>query len=251
MKASLSRHVISVGLGLVMVTTAFGQLPEKNFEVPSDFVATEVQVFEAIRTAKIAEPAEDTVETAEDTVPGPALPVFEKPVTTAKPQNQNYVRPSSKVRFNRYVKSIFGPSALLGNAASAGWGTITNSPEEWEKNTGGFARRFASGFGSGVIKKTTMYGLDEALKFDSHFYKSKNRSTGAKVKNALISPVTAYNKNGNRVIGVPRIVGTYTSAIIARETWYPDRYDYKDGLKSGTISLGMNAAFNLVKEFVF
>ena len=38
------------------------------------------------------------------------------------------------------------------------------------------------------------------------------------------------------------------ASIIAAETWYPKRYDFKDGLKSGTFSLGMNAAFNLVKE---
>jgi hypothetical protein len=63
--------------------------------------------------------------------------------------------------------------------------------------------------------------------------------------------VTARNENGKRVLGFPRIVGTYSAAVIARETWYPDRYTWKDGMKSGTISLGFNAAFNLVKEFVW
>ncbi len=69
--------------------------------------------------------------------------------------------------------------------------------------------------------------------------------------NALLSPVTARDKNGKRVVGIPRIVGTYTGSIIAAETWYPARYDYKDGLKSGTYSLGMNAVFDLIKEFVW
>jgi hypothetical protein len=49
---------------------------------------------------------------------------------------------------------------------------------------------------------------------------------------------------------VPNLVGTYASNVIANEVWYPDRYDWKDGLRSGTISLGFNAAFNLVKEFI-
>ena len=95
-----------------------------------------------------------------------------------------------------------------------------------------------------------MYGLDEALKYDSKFYRSRDRSLSSRIGNALISPVTARNKRGKRVIGLPRILGTYTSNVVAAETWYPSRYTYKDGLRSGTISLGMNAAFNLAKEFV-
>jgi hypothetical protein len=53
------------------------------------------------------------------------------------------------------------------------------------------------------------------------------------------------------VVGIPNLAGTYTSGIIAREAWYPDRYDWKDGVRSGTISLGFSAAFNLFKEFVW
>ena len=102
-----------------------------------------------------------------------------------------------------------------------------------------------------VIINTVIYGLDESFKLDSSYYRSKDKSVGGKVKNALISPVTARDKNGNRVFGFPRVVGTYTASIVAAETWYPARYNYKDGLKSGTISLGMNAAFNLVKEFIW
>ena len=41
-----------------------------------------------------------------------------------------------------------------------------------------------------------------------------------------------------------------TAAIVASETWYPKRYNYVDGLKSGSFSLGMNVAFNLVKEII-
>jgi hypothetical protein len=135
--------------------------------------------------------------------------------------------------------------------ATAGISTWRNSPEEWGTKWEGFGRRVASNFGKNAIKQTTKFGIDEALKIDSHFYRSQNKSVGARVGNALISPVTARNRNGRRVIGVSNLVGTYGSNIIARETWYPDRYNWKDGVKSGTISLGFNAAFNLFKEFVW
>jgi hypothetical protein len=161
-----------------------------------------------------------------------------------------YVRPDKKKRQKDYFKSLFGPVALARLAVGAGISTARNSPEEWGGQWEGFGRRVASSFGKKVIKQTTIFALDESFKLDSKFYRSQNRSFGAKVKNALISPFTARRENGTRVFGFPRIVGTYTSSIIAAETWYPKRYSYKNGLRSGTISLGLNAAFNLFKEFI-
>lgn len=167
------------------------------------------------------------------------------------PPQTGYVRPGRKDRFDNYIKSMFGPVALGKTALSAGWGTWRNSPEEWGDNWEGFGRRAASSMGKGIIKNTVRYGLDEALKYDSSFYRSEKKDVGSRVLNALLSPVIARDKNGKRVVGIPRIVGTYTGSIIAAETWYPDRYNYKDGLKSGTYSLGMNAVFDLIKEFVW
>lgn len=52
------------------------------------------------------------------------------------------------------------------------------------------------------------------------------------------------------MISVPRFAGAYTGAIVAREAWYPERYSYKDGLRSGTRSLLSGFAINLAREFV-
>lgn len=146
---------------------------------------------------------------------------------------------------------MVGPVALARTVGTAGIATWRNSPEEWGTKWEGFGKRVASNFGRNVIKQTTIYGLDEALKVDSSYYRAKNKGVGGKIKNALISPIAARNREGKRVVGVPRLVGTYGAAIISREVWYPDRFDWKDGVRSGTISLGFNAAFNLVKEFIW
>jgi len=179
--------------------------------------------------------------------PSPTPDTTMSPTSTVSAQ---YVRPTAKTRFNRYLGSMFGPTALAKRVVSAGWSTWRNSPEEWGPHWEGFGKRFASGTGKTIIKSTVQYSLEEAFKLDSHYYRSKNKSVGARVRNALISPVTARDENGKRVFGFPRIIGTYTGSIVAAETWYPDRYSWKNGVRSGTISLGMNAAFNLVKEFI-
>jgi hypothetical protein len=165
--------------------------------------------------------------------------------------NGTYARPSADRRFKRYVNGVVGPLALARTVATAGIATWRNSPEEWGDNWEGFGRRVASNLGRSAVKGTTVYVLDEALKLDSAFYRSHKKDFGSRFSNALLSTVTARRPSGKRAIGVPRLVGTYTASIVAYETWYPRRYDFKDGLRSGTISLGFNAAFNLVKEFVW
>lgn len=167
------------------------------------------------------------------------------------PLQTTYKRPTGKQRFDRYVKSIFGPTALARTVVRAGYSTWRNSPVEWGDKWEGFGRRVASGLGKNAIKQTTIYALDETFKLDSRFYRSRKKDFGSRLANALLSPVTARTASGKRVFGFPRLAGTYASSIIAYETWYPRRYNYKDGLKSATISLGFNAAFNVFKEFVW
>jgi hypothetical protein len=205
--------------------------------------------FAAVSQAEQPKTVSQTTVSESDT--DKAQPDISAPQSPSQPQANGYVRPDAKTRQKRFVNSLVGPMALAKNVAWAGIGTWRNSPEEWGPHWEGFGRRVASNFGKNAIKQTTIYGLDEAFKLDSHFYRSENKSVGARIKNALISPVTARKPNGKRVIGFPRIVGTYTSSIVAAETWYPSRFDYQDGLKSGTMSLGMNAVFNLVKEFIW
>ena len=182
---------------------------------------------------------------SQDPSPTPTPDANSQPTTTA------YVRPDAKTRFKRYVNGMVGPVALGKQVVGAGYGTWRNSPEEWGGQWEGFGKRLASGFGKNLIKQTTTYTLDEALKLDSHYYRSTKKDVGSKIKNALLSPVTARTSSGKRVIGVPRLVGTYTASIVAAETWYPARYDWKDGAKSATFSLGISAAYNLFKEFVW
>ena len=172
------------------------------------------------------------------------------PSVEARPAN-GYTRPDAETRRERFINSTVGPIALGRQVATAGISTWRNSPEEWGTKWEGFGRRVASNFGKNAIKQSMKFGLDEAFKLDSHYYRSKDKSTGARIRNALISPVTARDKNGKRRIGVPNLVGTYGANVIVRETWYPDGYDWKDGVRSGTISLGFAAAFNLFKEFVW
>lgn len=169
---------------------------------------------------------------------------------TKQATTSDYVFPTPRERFRRYIKSTIGPTRLAFTAASAGINQWTNHPEEWGQGAKGYGRRFASGMGENAIRQTVIYGLDSAMGLDSGFERSKREGFFPRLKDALIQNVTSRTKKGNRVISVPRLAGVYTGAIVARETWYPDRYSYKDGLRSGTKSLLTGFGINLVREFV-
>ena len=174
--------------------------------------------------------------------------------TTQQSGNQasssDYVFPTPKERFKRYVSSTIGPTRLGWSAATAGINQWTNHPEEWEQGMKGYGRRFASSLGQNAIQQTVTYGLDSAMGLDTGFQRSKREGFFPRLKDALLQNVTSRTKSGKRVVSVPRLAGVYTGSIVARETWYPERYSYKDGLRAGTKNLLTGFGINLVREFV-
>jgi hypothetical protein len=113
----------------------------------------------------------------------------------------------------------------------------------------GYGKRFASSFGRSAIQQTVTYGLDEALGVDSGFHRSGSEGFGPRLKHAFLETITSRTKSGNRILSVPKLAGVYTGAIVATETWYPERYSYKDGLRMGTGTLLTNFGINIVREF--
>ena len=172
--------------------------------------------------------------------------VYQQTTTT-----QDYVFPTHRERFNRYLKSTVGPFRLAWSAGAAGVDQWRDHPEEWGQGMKGFGRRYASNLGQNAIQQTVTYGLDEAFGLDTGFKKSTREGFGNRLKDALIQNVTSRTKSGKRVVSAPRFAGAYSGAIISREPWYPERYSYKDGLRAGTGNLLTGFGINLLREFVF
>jgi hypothetical protein len=162
-----------------------------------------------------------------------------------------YVRAPTKERFRDYVRNIVGPYSLLGTAIFAGIFQYRDLPPEWENDSKGYARRFASALGILAINETTVYALDEAFKLDSDYYKSTKKTFKGRLQDSIVNTFMARKPDGKRVFGFPRIAGNYSSAIIADTTWYPKRFGVKDGIVDGTYSIGVDVLFNIAREFLF
>jgi len=174
----------------------------------------------------------------------------DKTDAAAQDPYNNYKFPTNRERFNRYVKDTVGPFRLTRTAFAAGIDQWRDTPEEWEQGMKGYGKRFASSFGRNAIQQTVTYGLDEALDLDSSFHRSNREGVMPRVKHAFLETITSRTKTGKRVLSAPRLAGVYTGAIVQTETWYPERYSYKDGLRIGTSTLLTSFGVNLVREFI-
>jgi hypothetical protein len=201
--------------------------------------------------AAIEKHADETLNTDKDKQPANPQPPSADASIAKKPIDYGYVRPDAKQRFRNYLNNLAGPVSLGYYASTAGLLTLRNSPKEWGDRSDGFGRRFANVAAKNGIMSTAVYGLDEALKIDSAFYRSKDRSLAARLRNSVFSAVTARNKKGKRVIGLPVIAGGILSEVASSSGWYPKRFDYVHGLKGGAISIGITTGMNLFKEIVW
>ena len=208
-------------------------------------VATAISVYSQEPAQNITP---DATRTAQSTSPDPQQQTTPSPQASPTP---DYVFPDNKERFRRYVKSTVGPFAVLRIAASAGLQQANDSPEEWEQGMKGYGKRFASGIGRNAIQQTVTYGLDEALDLDTGFQRSTRTGFFPRLKDALVQNVTSRTRSGKRVLSAPRFIGVYSGSVIATEAWYPERYSYKDGLRTGTATLLTGFGINLIREFVF
>ena len=164
---------------------------------------------------------------------------------------QTYVRPTKDERLKRYFSEAFGVPAVIGATFGATVNQITNSPPEWERNIGGFGKRFASSYGTNVIRNSISFGISEAFKLDNRYERMGGKNIGKRIKHAFLGSYTTRTRNGKRIPDFPYVTGTYAAAIIANEAWYPNRYNYQDGLRDGTVTLGARFGITLLREFVF
>ena len=185
-----------------------------------------------------------------DSLPGK---IADKKTENEFPQQQQpnkYVRPTADQRFKRYLNKTIG-TGLIGVGIGASIQQFAENPPEWGKNGKGFARRLGSNFGENAIQETVAYGLEEALKLDSKFYKSTKRDFGSRLQNAFLSGITARTPSGKRVFNPAPIIGSYTANLVSTQVWYPKRYSYKDGFRQGTQNVAFTIAFGLLNEFLF
>ena len=149
-----------------------------------------------------------------------------------------YVRPTQKTKIHNYAFDAFGPYPIVGAAFAAGINQEQNTPPEWKQGAEGYSKRFASDFAIAAVTTTTRYGLSEAFKEDSLYYRCECKGVFPRLRHAVISTFTARRgEDGHRVFSIPALVAPYVGTMTAVYAWYPGRYEAADALPNGQLYL--------------
>jgi hypothetical protein len=149
-----------------------------------------------------------------------------------------------------YVGETFSVKAVGRAVVSAGIGQALDRPKQWGHGALGFGKRFASGFATHAVKDSIEFPVAAIRHEDLRYHPSDEEKFGPRLEHALLSTViTQKTTTGNKTIASGRISGSFGSGLISR-AWQPvAARGIAGGLASGGISLGADAAANVVQEF--
>jgi len=164
----------------------------------------------------------------------------------------DYVRPTERTKVSNYAFDAFGPYPIAGAALAAGINQWTNSPPEWGQGAEGFGKRFGSDFGIAAIGTTTRYGLAEAFREDTRYYRCECAGPLPRLRHAVISTFTGRRgQDGHRVFSISALVAPYAGTMTPVYLWYPDRFNAKDAFRMGNYSLLGYMGGNIALEFFY
>ena len=175
-----------------------------------------------------------------------ALSVLVCAAQSQDPASQKPDTPDTKT----YIKNTFSPTGIaevgLGAAVTQG----TNTPSEWGQGAVGFAKRFGSAMGKRIVKRGIQYPIAKAFHEEISYRRSDKTGFGPRLKYALVSVVITHKTtDGKPTVAKGEIAGAFGSGLISR-LWQPaSTRTIGLGFTSGGITLGVDAAGNVLREF--
>lgn len=149
-----------------------------------------------------------------------------------------------------YWKHTFSPAAVGRAAMGAGVNQGTNTPSEWGQGAQGFGKRFASSLAKHIVAKGIQYPVSKLFHEELSYRRSDKTGFGPRLKYALIGVVITHKTtDGSRTVAKGELAGAFGSGLISR-LWQPASVrTVAAGFSSAGVTLGMDAAANVLKEF--
>jgi hypothetical protein len=178
--------------------------------------------------------------------------------------------PTFQQRERAYFYDLIGPGAFISAAVKAtvdqthplsagypsdGYSSVGKHPAhgvvpEWGEGADGYAKRYASAFGMGLIGTTTRYGLGELLREDVSYHRCECTGILPRTEHALIQSFVAHTRSGRAVPSLPALVSPFVAAEAGVAAWYPARYNVSDALRTSSGLYYVLPVKNLIDEFV-
>ncbi|MDE3156237.1 MAG: hypothetical protein KGN76_14140 [Acidobacteriota bacterium] len=189
---------------------------------------------------------------------GQSVPPIEPPAVLAPvaapsdsaPTLRRYVPMTPSGRWDQYWRATFlSPGAYFRALGAAAGGQFANDPAEWGQGATGYARRTASTFARFTLSDTIRASTAAALGYDTRYLRCGCDGGWQRLGHALKMTVLTADAQGRMRVDIPAVTAAYGSAAIAA-AWLPGpARPVHDGLRDGSIRIGVQAGVNLLREF--
>lgn len=172
-------------------------------------------------------------------------------INMAGTKKSNEFQPLTQAeRTRNYLKTWVNPIGYLKVAFSAGIDQANDKPAEWEQGMSGYGKRCANILGQYTTQRLVRYGLESALHEDNRYFNSGKHGFWPRTGYALASSILARHDDGSRHFSISQVGGVAAGAFLARAWLPPSQSSASAGAISFGISMGSNAGFSIVKEFL-
>jgi len=150
----------------------------------------------------------------------------------------------------KYLKDSVSPGAIGGAGLGAGITQATNNPLEWGQGASGFGKRFGSSLGKHIVKRVIQYPAAKLFHEELGYRRSDKTGFRPRLLYALSGTIITHKTTtGKATVAKSELVSAFGSGLISR-LWQPaSTRTIGLGFTSGGITLGTDAAANVLREF--
>jgi len=125
-------------------------------------------------------------------------------------------------KYKLVLRSAFDPVQYPWYGMLAGIGQATNSEAAYGQGGAGYAKRYGSAFGDGVLENFMVGAvLPTALHQDPCFYQTSHGSVWHRLGYAMSRVVVTFSDSGKQQFNYSEILGSSMTAAIATYSWHP------------------------------
>lgn len=183
-----------------------------------------------------------------------ALIVFGLAAVLARAQSADPVTPlqplTNQERWKIYWNETYlSPVDYVRAAGAASGGFFGKDPDAWPRNSRGYGLHVLDTFGRFTLQDTYREAGAAALGHEIRFQRSGLKGFGPRFGHAFAAAFVTTDRNGKKVFDVSQVGAAYGSEFTAL-LWRPDgSRSATDGLRNGSIQVGLNVGLNVIREF--
>jgi hypothetical protein len=180
-----------------------------------------------------------------------AVNALENYLNMANSQTAQEFRPLTREeRTALYLRSLVNPWGVVKAAASGALDHANTKPAEWGQGWGPYGQRVANIEGQYLIQKTVTYLTSLPLHEDNRYFVSGKHGFWPRTAYAMRTSFLARHDNGKLYVSVSQLSGVAAGAFAARLWLPPSQNSVGDAAVSFGITMGGNAGFSVLKEFL-